>query len=71
MQKRYEITISEHTQEKKIRGNEWERGVNKEDPEEYGYTPEIEKTVDVHREVFKQSVDDLDLPSVIKAINGL
>lgn len=38
---------------------------------EYGYTPEIEKRVAVEREVLKQEVDELDLPAVIRAINGL
>lgn len=36
-----------------------------------GYTPEIEKTVTEEREVLKQTVDTLDLPAVIKAINKL
>jgi hypothetical protein len=36
-----------------------------------GYTPEIEKLVNVKREVLVQVVDDLDLAKVIKAINGL
>lgn len=36
-----------------------------------GYTPEIEKDVTETREVLKQTVDELDLPSVIKAINKI
>lgn len=36
-----------------------------------GYSPEIEKTVQEEREVLKQTVDTLDLPAVIKAINKL
>lgn len=37
----------------------------------YGYTPKYEKQVEVSREVLKQTVEDLDLNSVIKAINRL
>jgi hypothetical protein len=37
----------------------------------YGYTPEIEKTVEVSREVLKQNVDTLDLAKVIQVINNL
>lgn len=36
-----------------------------------GYTPEIEKIVPETRTVLEQSVDTLDLVSVIKAINGI
>jgi hypothetical protein len=37
----------------------------------YGYTPEVEGIVNETREVLKQSVDELDLPAVIRAINKL
>ncbi len=36
-----------------------------------GYTPEIEKKVVQERKVLEQTVETLDLASVIKAINGL
>lgn len=36
-----------------------------------GYTPEIEKVVEVEVVVFTQKVDSMNLASVIKAINGL
>lgn len=36
-----------------------------------GYSPEIEKKVIQEREILKQTVDNLDLNAVIKAINGL
>ena len=37
----------------------------------YGYTPEIEKEVEVERTILKQTIEELDLASVIKAINKL
>ena len=36
-----------------------------------GYTPDREKDVEVITEVLKQTVENIDLPQVIKAINGL
>lgn len=36
-----------------------------------GYTPEVEKTVTEEREILKQTVEMLDLPGVIRAINKL
>ncbi len=70
---RYKITITEETTEVKLQGKEWAEGgkggVN--DGAKYGYTPEIEKTVEVTREIYTQNTDTLDLKAVIKAINGL
>ena len=37
----------------------------------YGYTPEIVKEREVERLILKQTVDDLDLAAVIKAINKI
>lgn len=37
----------------------------------FGYTPEIEKRLDVKRDVLIQEVDELDLIAVIKAINAI
>jgi hypothetical protein len=37
----------------------------------HGYTPEIEKSIDEKREIFRQTVEDLDLSAVIRAINSL
>ncbi len=37
----------------------------------YGYSPEIEKKVTVKREVLTQTVDELDVNKVIRAINGI
>ncbi len=36
-----------------------------------GYTPEIEKTVTETNEIYRQSVDSLELADVIKAVNQL
>lgn len=54
-------------------GREWERTGASDDSggEKYAYTPEIEIKQKVERVVLKQTVDALDLPTVIAAINNL
>ncbi len=51
-------------------------GSNKDEPktrieEVRGYTPEIEKPVTETVEILSQTVETLNLPAVIKAVNGL
>jgi len=70
MGKRFKIVITEFTQEKVVKGRRWER-VNDIPETNYAYTPEIEVTEDVSREVLVQNVERLDLVQVIKAINGI
>lgn len=73
----YEITIKKRRDVTKLAGKEW-KVVGQEfdkDAERlkdtYGYTPEIERPVTEEVEVLKQTVDDIDLAAVIKAINKL
>ena len=71
---RFVVTIKEVTTETKIRGKDWEQGAGKitaDNPEGYGYSPQIEKEVGVTHEIFSQNTDDLDLVAVIKAVNGI
>ena len=66
------ITIRETRVQEKVRGKDWRvvgKDENKDD--KYGYTPEITKSVEVDTQVFEQSVDNLDLVKVVKAINGI
>ena len=37
----------------------------------YGYTPGIDKPIEEEREVLRQTVEELDLATVIKAVNNL
>lgn len=39
--------------------------------DQYDYTPEVETVQTVTREVLKQTVEDLDLAAVIRAVNKL
>lgn len=78
----FEITIKEITSETKTVGSIWEV-VGQEDSgirdskgeavlqNKYGYTPAIEKSVPISRDLYQQTIKDLDLPAVIKAINGI
>lgn len=79
----YEITIRKTEIRETIAGKNWkvigeefiyEDGVEGKDDKKvdvYGYTPEITKKQEVEYEIYKQCVEKLDLPSVIRAINGM
>lgn len=66
---RYNILITEITQERKRIGSKWEKGAGEDGA--YGHTPEIETVVDIVREIFMQDVGSLDLKSVIMSVNGM
>jgi len=68
---RYTIVVTEHTFEKQIRGKDWAEGAGTGGERNHGYTPEIEKTVSVERELFKQNIAEIDLVEIIKAVNDL
>jgi len=81
----YTIVITKTETVKKVVGKDWEKlgQIKKEDgfvavgesktyiSDEYGYTPEIEKSVECQVKVLEQTVEYLDLNRVIIAINGL
>lgn len=70
MKKRYKIEITEFTTETQLKGKVW-AAVKGNPDADYGYTPEIEKKVDVERVIYLQNSEELDLGAVIKAVNGL
>ena len=67
----FEIVITEKKEVRKIRGHEWAMGAAKDvnGKDCYGYTPEIEKVVEVKTEMYRQTVETLDLYRVIQAVN--
>jgi hypothetical protein len=71
----FKVTIEETKIETKVTGNEWKVVAQKEEDGNqtpiYGYTPEIERRVEVERKVFEQTVEQLDIAAVIATINGL
>lgn len=70
MATRYRIEITEFKTETRICGKEW-KPVSGNQDQDYAYTPEIEKQVDVERKIYMQDAETLDLAKVIIAVNGL
>jgi hypothetical protein len=72
---RYQITISRTVTRTKKVGKQWDviEETKNDDAtrweKKHGYTPEIVKEVEETIEVYKQTVEDLDLRTVILAIN--
>ena len=64
---RYRIEIKEFTQELRTVGKDWKLVA----PEEYGYTPAVEKVIDIDRTIYIQNCEELDLIEVILAVNGI
>lgn len=64
----YTITITKTERVVRKAGKQWEK---LKDGGDYGYTPEIEKEVEVETKVLEQTLEHLDLVAVVKAINGL
>ena len=73
MTKRFEITIMATATEKVRIRKEWARMIDdpKEGESKFGYTPGDWDVGDVSREIYKQVVDNLDLPAVIGAVNNV
>jgi hypothetical protein len=70
MATRYKIEITEFKTETKICGKEW-KPVSGNPDQDYAYTPEIEKQVEVERKIYTQDTDSLGLAKVVIAVNGL
>lgn len=78
----FEIIITKTRETIRKSGKDWTKVGQEEtqstyDPDKihltdkYGYTPEIEKAVIEKVDVLRQTIDELDLSAVIKAINKL
>lgn len=72
----FKITIEETKTVVKKVGKEWNRIIKLDEKtgqryEDTGYTPEIEKHVEVTMRIYEQQVAELDLPSVIAAVNKM
>ena len=71
----FKIAITRTRLEEVVEGHKWEQMRERSDCVEgqsiFGYTPEIISTKKVDREIYTQEVTELDLASVIKAINGI
>lgn len=70
MSKRYIVAVTEVGEEIRKVGKEWEPKKEIGGEKEWDYTPEIEKTCEYKREIFRQELDDLDLARLVTVING-
>jgi len=68
---RFQITIVEHAEEINWKDREWEQGTDPENPENFGYTPEVKVHEVIKRMIYKQNVSEFDLVAVIKTVNGI
>lgn len=66
----YKITITEIKKEVSTR-REWKALSGSGESTQYGYTPELPCVNEVEFTRLSQTVDAIDLPAVIRAINGL
>lgn len=65
--KRYKVTVTEIGEEEQIIGKRWEIGAGEDG--KYGYTPETVATRGYERVVYEQTVTDLHLVGVVRAVN--
>lgn len=74
---RYTVVVTAIVQTTRLAGKDWatigqEFKEGSDKPVDIkGYTPEIEKLMAENVEVYKQTVDTLDMPSLVKVINGI
>ena len=67
---RYVVTVKAVIEKTEMAGKEWQR-VTAAPDSPFAYTPEIEKTVRRDIQVYEQTIDKLDLPRLVKAVNGM
>jgi hypothetical protein len=75
---RYKVTVTAVTERREISGGQWtvvDKVPISEDSDKlkevYGYTPEIEKTVRAESQIYEQTVEQLDMASLVSVVNGL
>jgi hypothetical protein len=65
---RYVVTVTAVIERVEKAGKEWQK-LSAAPDAPYGYTPEIEKTVQREVEVYQQRVDQLDLAKLVAVVN--
>ena len=66
----YEISIMQTAERKQMIGKCWVPLTKKGDDTIYGYAPEVETVIRESVQIYTQTVDELDLKTVIWAVNG-
>lgn len=68
----FTITITETAVVPTLTDRQWcQIGVKEDGKAEFGYTPQVETVKRVEAKRLEQTVESLDLPAVIRAINAL
>lgn len=70
----YKITISEYGTERKLQRSEWVKGAGEKgpnNPDAYGYAPEIEGGTGYEEKVYEQTVGTIDMPAIVAVINKI
>jgi hypothetical protein len=65
----YTVVVSTTRDETTLQASEWKQ--KRTDAADMGYTPQIEQTTRETREVFKQTVETLDLAALVLCVNGI
>jgi hypothetical protein len=66
----YRVTVTKVTTNVVFRDREYKKFSDDEEDEKYGYVY-FDNTKDVETVAYKQELDEIDLPEVIKAVNGM
>ena len=69
----YTVIIKHEREETRLTSREWYNTGEKDDEgnNKWDYSPQVEEKKIVTSTLLEQSVEDLDMVSVIKAINGI
>lgn len=67
----YTVVIQETQVVRKMVDGQWAVLSEVDGKKDYGYAPATERNVSSERRIYEQTVADLDLAAVIKAINKL
>ena len=66
---RYVVTVKAVVERVEKSGQEWRK--ISDAPDAYGYTPEIEKTIQRELTVYEQTVVNLNMAKLVQVVNGL
>ena len=67
----YKVTVEVERYEEVVAGKDWVKGGNQDEPDKWAHNPEVIKTSKVRREIYTQTLENLDLVEVVKAVNKL
>lgn len=71
MRTSFKITVTKTEMQSVLKGNKWVEGGSIGASGKYGYTPMISTLEETVVDIFSQTVEELNLEDVIKAVNGM